>query len=193
VQPWREFLSEPQSITAAEAISTYIEAKDRNLPQLMERAFVQDCELQMQLLTDAISFPSSAHGLESVTDVLVRNFGSQYENVRTFCLSRPESNRLLGFQCDWLVGMSNKSDGDVRVGCGEYTWDFDAAGDGRVKRLLIKIEFMCVLPASYQASVLQWLSAIPYPWSSCHEARAGLPSIDALMPIAQFLRRQARN
>jgi len=186
-------LIQTRSITAAEAISTYIEAKDRNLPQLMKRAFVQECELQMQLLTDAISFPSSAHGLESVTDVLVRNFGSQYENVRTVCLSRPESNRLPQFQCDWLVGMSNKSDGDVRIGCGEYTWDFDAAGDGRVKRLLIKIEFMCVLPAVYQTPVLQWLSAIPYPWSSYGEARAGLPSIDALMPIAQFLRREARN
>ncbi|MGY3692241.1 hypothetical protein ACVIGA_002321 [Bradyrhizobium sp. USDA 3240] len=192
-QLWRECLSQSQSITAAEAISTYIEAKDRNRPQLMKRAFVQECELQMELLTEAISFPSSAHGLESVTDVLVRNFGLQYENVRTFCLSRPEFNRLPRFQCDWLVGMSNKSDGDVRVGCGEYTWDFDAAGDGRVKRLLIKIEFMCVLPASYQAPVLQWLSAIPYPWSSYGEARTGLPSIDALTPIAQFLRRDARN
>ncbi|QOZ32353.1 hypothetical protein [Bradyrhizobium sp. CCBAU 53421] len=186
-------MSEPQSITAAEAISTYIEAKDRNRPQLMEQAFVQDCELQMQLLTDAISFPSSAHGLESVTEVLVRSFGLQYENVRTFCLSRPDADRIPRFQCDWLVGMSNRSDGDVRVGCGEYTWDFDATGDGRVKRLLIKIEFMCVLPAVHQAPILQRLSAIPYPWTSYGEARTGLPSIDALTPIAQFLQRKLHN
>ncbi|MGY3533519.1 hypothetical protein [Bradyrhizobium sp. USDA 4452] len=189
----RECLSEPRSTTAAGAISTYIAAKDRNLPLLMKRAFVPDCELQMQLLTDAISFPSSAHGLENVTDVLVRSFGLQYDNVRTFCLSRPAVDRTPRFQCDWLVGMSNRSDGGVRVGCGEYTWDFDAAGDGRVKRLFIKIELMCVLPASYQAPVLQWLSLVPYPWSSCSEAWAGLPSIDALTPIAQFLRREPRN
>ena len=47
-QLWRECLSQSQSITAAEAISTYIEAKDRNRPQLMKRAFVQECELQMR-------------------------------------------------------------------------------------------------------------------------------------------------
>ncbi len=47
-----------------------------------------DCELEMVVRTDAISFPNSANGLEQVTQVLVANFGDQYENLRTFCLSK---------------------------------------------------------------------------------------------------------
>ncbi|MHC2619555.1 hypothetical protein ACVIW2_001587 [Bradyrhizobium huanghuaihaiense] len=82
-------MSRPAAITAADAISTYILAKDGNRPQMMTRAFADDCELEMIVKTDAISFPSAAKGLEQVTQVLVTGFGEQYENVRTFCLSRP--------------------------------------------------------------------------------------------------------
>jgi len=135
------------AINAPDAISTYILAKDSNRPQLMKHAFAGDCELEMAVKTDAISFPSSAKGLEQVTQILVTNFGDQYENVRTFCLSRPNSEYLPHFRCDWLVGMSARQGGGVRVGCGHYGWRFRADADGRVKKLVIDIEVMCVLPA----------------------------------------------
>jgi hypothetical protein len=77
------------AIDAADAISTYILAKDGNRPQLMKLAFVDDCELEMAVRTDAISFPSSAKGLEQITQVLVTGFGDQYENVRRFAFRVP--------------------------------------------------------------------------------------------------------
>ncbi|WP_246583226.1 hypothetical protein [Bradyrhizobium iriomotense] len=175
------------AITAADAISTYILAKDDNRPQLMTRAFVDDCELEMVVKTDAISFPSSANGLEQVTQVLVTGFSEQYENVRTFCLSRPGSDHLPHFRCDWLVGMSARQGGAVRVGCGHYAWHFAAADDGRVKKLVIDIEVMCVLPVEDAALILRWLSALPYPWCQGSEAGKAIPDIDALRPIARFL------
>jgi hypothetical protein len=79
-------MNRSKAINAAEAISTYILAKDSNRPQLMRDAFAEYCELEMVAKTDAISFPCSAKGLEEITKVLVTNFGDQYENVRTFCL-----------------------------------------------------------------------------------------------------------
>ena len=90
-------MSQSTSITATDAISTYILAKDGNRPQLMKQAFVEDCELEMVVKTDAISFPSSAKGLEQITQVLVTGFGDQYENVRTFCLSRPQFRWSIAF------------------------------------------------------------------------------------------------
>jgi hypothetical protein len=122
------------AINATDAISTYISAKDGNRPQLMKHAFAEDCELEMAVRTDAISFPSSAKGLEQITQVLVTNFSDQYENIRTFCLSRPNSDYLPHFLCDWLVGMSARQDGAVRVGCGHYDWYFGSDGDGRVTK-----------------------------------------------------------
>jgi hypothetical protein len=175
------------AINATDAISTYIQAKDTNRPQLMKQAFAGDCELEMAVRTDAISFPSSAKGLEQITQVLVTNFGDQYENVRTFCLSRPNSDYPSYFRCDWLVGMSARQGGAVRVGCGHYGWHFGS--DRRVKKLAIDIEVMCVLPAEGSKPIMQWLAALPYPWCSNVKARESIPAIDALQPIESFLRR----
>jgi hypothetical protein len=175
-------------INADDAISMYILAKDGSRPQLMKRAFAEDCELEMAVKTDAISFPDSAKGLEQVSQVLVTSFADQYENVRTFCLSRPNSNYLPYFGCDWLVGMSARQDGAVRVGCGHYSWHFGPDDDGRVKKLVIDIEVMSVLPVEASEPIMQWLAALPYPWCSNIRACEGIPTIEALRPIERFLR-----
>ena len=175
------------AIDAAEAISTYILAKDSNRPQLMKDAFAEDCELEMVVKTDAISFPGSAKGLEEITKVLVTNFGDQYENVRTFCLSRPSSDYLPHFRCDWLVGMSAKQGGAVRVGCGHYNWHFGSDDHRRVKKLAIDIEAMCVLPAQTLEPIMRWLAALPYPWCSNVQACESIPAIGAFRPIKRFL------
>lgn len=177
------------AIYATDAISTYIQAKDTNAPQLMKQAFAGDCELEMAVRTDAISFPSSAKGLEQITQVLVTNFGDQYENVRSFCFSRPNSDYPPYFRCDWLVGMSARQGGAVRVGCGHYGWHFGSDDDRRVKKLAIDIEVMCVLPAEGSKPIMQWLAALPYPWCSNVKALESIPAIDALQPIESFLRR----
>lgn len=171
--------------TAIDSISAYILAKDSNRPQLMKESFAEDCELEMVVKTDAISFPSSAKGLEEITRVLVTNFGDQYENVRTFCLSRPNLAYLPHFRCDWLVGMSAKQGGAVRVGCGRYNWYFSE--DKRVRKLGIDIEVMCVLPVESSEPIMHWLAALPYPWCSNIQARENIPAIEALRPIADFL------
>jgi hypothetical protein len=176
------------AINATDAIGAYIQAKDTNRPLLMKQAFAADCELEMAVRTDAISFPNSAKGLEKITQVLVTDFGDQYENVRTFCLSRPNSDYPPYFRCDWLVGMSARQGGAVRVGCGHYDWHF-GSDDGRVRKLVIDIEAMCVLPAEGSKPIMQWLAALPYPWCSNVRARESIPAIDALQPIESFLRR----
>ncbi len=180
-------MDQPTTIDAASAISTYILAKDKNQPQLMKDAFAADCELETVVKTDAISFPSSAKGLEEVTQVLVTSFADQYENVRTFCLSRPSSEHLLHFRCDWLVGMSARQGGAVRVGCGHYGWHFGSDADKRVKRLVIDIDVMCVLPVETSGPIMKWLEALPYPWCSSIQAYDNIPAIDALRPIKRFL------
>ena len=178
-------MNRSMAINATDAISTYI----TNRPQLMKQAFAGDCELEMAVRTDAISFPSSAKGLEQITQVLVTNFGDQYENGRTFCLSRPNSDYPPYFRCDWLVGMSARQGGAVRVGCGHYGWHFGSDDDRRVKKLAIDIEVMCVLPAEGSKPIMQWLAVLPYPWCSNVKARESIPAIDALQPIESFLRR----
>ncbi|WP_247389278.1 MULTISPECIES: hypothetical protein [unclassified Bradyrhizobium] len=56
-----------------------------------------------------------------------------------------------------------------------------------MKKLVIDIEVMCVLPAEGSKPIMQWLAALPYPWCSDVQARECIPDIDALRPIERFL------
>ena len=167
-----------------EAIEAYIQAKDGNQPLLMKRAFADDAELEMVVDTDAISFPSTATGVEAITDILIRRFAIDFENVVTFCLSRPGPANEKHFNCHWLVGMSAKTDGAIRVGCGRYGWHFNS---GRVSKLVINIDLMNTFPESDFDAIMNWLSGIPYPWCKSSDAHRGIPALDGLAVIGAYL------
>jgi hypothetical protein len=175
-------------LTPVEAVATYILAKDSNRPFLMRRAFAEGSGLEMVLKTDAISFPSSAKGLPAIEDILVRRFNIDYENIYTFCLSRPSDGDLRHFACHWLVGMSAKTDGRLRVGCGRYDWHFAADRTGLVERLAITIDLMSSFPATELAATMNWLSGLPYPWCTPNDAVKGMPRIEELAAIETYLR-----
>lgn len=174
--------------TPPEAVSAYILAKDGNRPFLMRRAFAEDAELEMVVKTDAISFPSSAKGLSAIEDILVRRFGLDYENVLTFCLSRPSDGDRRHFACHWLVGMSAKGDGQVRIGCGRYDWHFAADQTGLVEKFVITIDVMNTFPATELAAAMNWLSGLPYPWCTPDAAVKAMPRIEGLAAIETYLR-----
>jgi hypothetical protein len=171
----------------SDAVSSYILAKDGNRPFLMARAFAEDAELEMVVKTDAISFPGSARGLSAIEDLLVRRFGLDYENVFTFCLSRPSEHDRRLFVCHWMVGMSAKSDGQVRVGCGRYNWRF-AERSGLVEKLVITIDVMNTFPATELAATMNWLSGMPYPWCTPEDAVKAMPRIEGLGTIEAYLK-----
>jgi hypothetical protein len=173
-------------ITPSDAVSAYIFAKDGNKPFLMRRAFADDAELEMVVKTDAISFPNSAKGLSALEEILVQRFGLDYENVFTFCLSRPSEANRFHFPCHWLVGMSARGDGRIRVGCGRYDWHFGQ--DGRVEKLVIAINCMTVLPASELSTCMTWLSGLPYPWCSPDEVLGDMPTSEGFAEIASYLK-----
>jgi hypothetical protein len=142
----------------------------------------------MVVKTDAISFPSSARGLGAIEDILVRRFNLDYENIYTFCLSRPSDNDRRRFTCHWLVGMSARSDGQVRVGAGSYDWHFAADQTGLVERFVITIDVMNAFPATEFAATMNWLSGLPYPWCTPDDAVRAMPRIEALAAIETYLR-----
>jgi hypothetical protein len=177
--------------TPSDAVATYILAKDNNRPFLLRDAFARDARLEMMVKTDTISFPSAAQGLSEIEDVLIRRFGIDYENVYTVCLSRPSDANLRHFPCHWLVGMSAKTDGKVRVGCGRYDWYFSAEQKGLVEKLIITIDVMESLPETTLAPTMNWLAQLPYPWCTPEEAVRDMPQIGGFAAIEAIVR-QAR-
>ncbi|HEY9318904.1 MULTISPECIES: hypothetical protein [Achromobacter] len=165
----------------------YFHAKDENRPHYMSRAFADNAVLKMALRTQAIAFPPESHGLAAIADTLVRKFGQTYDNVYTFYLSRPAPDACLpDYQCDWIVAMTEKATGNVRVGCGRYDWKFQAS-PYRATDLTITIETMVTLPPGDTAAVFGWLLALDYPWTNAARVVASAPPLEALAPVVHYL------
>ena len=175
-------------------VRTYIRAKDENRPHLMEHVFAEDACLEIIVKSERISFPPVTRGLVPITDVLVRNFAVAYENVYTFCLERPnQRSRERVFSCDWLVGMSEREGGHVRVGCGCYDWRFSPEGSCLVDRLVITIEVMQVLPPGCIKEVFEWLSGLPYPWCSAEAIAKTAPVLEGIEAVIEYLTREEKS
>ena len=174
----------------AESISAYIRAKDQNRPYLMRRAFADTATLNMIVRTGAISFPPLSKGIEAITEVLVRRFAQSYENVFTFCLGEPPEDGAGSYTCRWMVGMSERETGAVRVGCGRYDWLFETRKPFLARELTITIEFMQILPASNLEAIMNWLSGLPYPWCPVRTAVASAPKVEGLEVVLDYVSRK---
>lgn len=172
--------------TAQLAIQHYLLAKDGNRPHLLSRAFVPEAILDMVVRTGSISFAPHVEGVGGIGDMLVRQFGQTFENVYTFCLGAPPEAQASTYACKWLVGMSDKSSGEVRVGCGFYEWQFSAKS-GLVETLTITIEHMKTLPAADLDPVMTWVSGLSYPWCTPQAVVTHAPDIGALEPVIAYV------
>lgn len=176
--------------TPADAIANYIHAKDGNRPHLLDGAFTGTAVLNVLVKSGTLTFPAQSSGREAIAEVLVRRVGQTFENVYTLCLATPPTGRARAFACDWLVGMSEKASGVVRVGCGRYEWQFQDAEPCLAEALRITIEHMEVLPATMLEPVMQWLSSLPYPWCPARAAARSAPTeLAQLDQITAYLNR----
>ena len=171
----------------AESLFAYLRAKDQNRPYLMRRAFTGTATLNMIVKTGAISFPPLSNGIDSITEVLVRRFAQSYENVLTFCIGDPPKNDAGSFSCNWIVGMSERETGAVRVGCGRYDWRFQSAEPFLTMELTITIEFMQIFPPRSLEVIMDWLSGLPYPWCPVQVAARSAPEIEGIEVILDYV------
>lgn len=179
-------------MSIAELVATYIRAKDSNRAYLMNAAFAPEATLDMVVNTGTISFPPHVSGRDAIADVLVRRFGQTFENVYTFCLCPPPDRDAPTFSCAWLVGMSEKDGGAVRVGCGQYHWTFRDDSPRQVERLRITIDHMHVLSPSHLSTVMNWLSHLPYPWCPRKAVLQTAPRLDDLRWLLEGLEEMER-
>lgn len=177
-------------LSPADSILAYIRAKDGNRPHLLDWAFTPDAYLSMCVQTQSISFPPESYGREAIADTLVRHFNQTYENVYTFCIGTPPGNSVKTLSCPWLVVMSEKQSGAVRVGCGYYDWTFSGH---RVCALRITIACMELLPPDTLDLVMDWVSGLPYPWCSEGAIVSGAADIPSLSLVVRSLQEGCRS
>jgi hypothetical protein len=170
----------------AQIIQHYLLAKDGNRPHLMSEAFSEDAMLSMQVNTDSIAFPPLSRGRDAIADVLVRRFGQSYENVYTFCLGQPPGQAASAYSCAWLVAMTDKGSGNVRVGCGRYDWHFEDV-TGLAERLAISVEVMQILPPAATEPVMQWAASLSAPWCAAEAAITRAAHVVGVEPVLAWL------
>ena len=174
--------------TPESVLRGYFRAKDENRPHLLDGVFASNAEVVIRNQSENIAFPAVTQGRSAIAEVLVRSFTLSYENIYSFYLGRPKA-LAHEFTCAWLVGMSERSSGDVRVGCGTYDWVFEREAPALASRLTITIEAMQILPVSEFETVFAWLGSLSYPWSSAASALRVIPRTEQLSPVAAFLAR----
>jgi hypothetical protein len=167
-------------------IHNYIRAKDDNKPYLMGSVFCSSAILSMKVNSENIAFPADTLGLGEITNVLVRTFSENYENVFTFCLTDSVRNQDDLLSCDWLVAMSEKGSGDLRVGCGRYDWEFSQAVNSLVSQLTITIEHMVVLSPDNTSQIMGWLETLPYPFCESKDLLSAMPEVSFLKPVRDY-------
>ncbi len=121
--------------------------------------------LEIKVASDNIRFPDRTEGLADISQLLSAQFARQYENVYIFCLSDSVNADEGTLCCRWLVVMSGKEDGDIRVGYGTYEWSFN---HNYVTHLIISIDEMVLLEQHHSTDIFLWVDALSYPW--CHSA-----------------------
>lgn len=171
---------------ATRAIESYIFGKDGNRPDLLQHAFSLDAALNVLVQRGNVLFPPNVQGREDIAEVLVRSFSLQYENVYTFCLGdapKPDANV---HKCKWLVGMSTKATGELRVGCGEYHWIFSPQ-NGLATQLSITIEHMLECPSQHMRKIMDWLQGRSYPWCEPTEILDSAPPLTCLQPVLVYV------
>ena len=176
--------------TQQDLVLKYICAKDKNRPHLMSEVFTSNASLEMKLQTQNISFPSQTTGLENITEVLVSTFSESYEKVHTFCISDTIKNHEQMLTSDWIVCMSEKSSGDVRIGYGVYDWIFTKDENTKVKHLTIKIEEMFTLEKEYSSIFFDWVGELSYPLCNLETVFKNSPKIEALKSIENYFRKK---
>jgi len=170
----------------ADAIHCYIRAKDGNRPFLLSGAFIEEAEVQMVVRTDSIVFPSSLSGRDEIADILVSQFNQKYENIYTICIGEKPEIACTMFSCQWLVVMSEKHNGSLRIGCGRYDWNFQA-NDNRAKSLSITIDIMDTGSSALLEEVLTWTAGLSYPWCELSAIAKDPPNDPTLSRVVQKL------
>ena len=172
-------------------IGRYIKAKDQNKPHLMGSVFTQNATLSMKVNSDNIAFPSATAGLNEITEVLIRGFNQSYENIYTLCLKDTWLQRDCEVSCRWLVAMTEKSSGLVRVGFGEYQWVFAKEGLNLVSQLTIVIEDMQLFPAQQQPEIMGCFENLSYPWAATADVLESMSEIAVLGEVCSKIQRKA--
>jgi hypothetical protein len=153
----------------------YLHGKDQSRPHLLARAFAPDAVFVSRFEFDTdFSDDTPREGLGTIIETF-RQLGAACENIYTVCASDSVRESPEGWRCKWLVTMTQRDDGRVRVAWGDYLWQLGGWGT-RAKRLEVTMEEMQVLPADRADGFCDWMATHEGLWVESARMLEGCPA-----------------
>jgi hypothetical protein len=146
-------------------LEQYIIGKDQDKYQILETIYAESAEVEFEINSSHITFPSKIVGRKEIAKVLSAEFNKKYEKVKTYYLTKNISNSYSILKQNWLVVMKSIGEEVTRVGTGFYNWEFrEYNKELRIENHKIYIHTMLEIEdhASKQLEDIQ--GKLEYPW-----------------------------
>ena len=182
---------------AENLLEKYIEGKDQDKFEIFEEIYLPDAQVEFEIQTNTISFPSELLGNMNIAQVLSAEFNKKYDNVKTYYLSRtfPKIENLVISKQGWLVIMREIENKQIRVGTGFYDWILErqSTGNLQIKRHNITIGVMLCLAGFSLTYLTELQGKLFYPWVDQEIAIGILQEYKELQEVYDYIKIQARS
>ena len=169
-------------------LEQYIIGKDQDKYQILETIYEESAEVEFEINSTNITFPSNIVGNRDIAKILSADFNRKYEKIKTYYLSK---NTLANFNIleqPWLVVMKKIGNELTCVGSGYYNWKFRKINN-QIKIIKHKIYIHTIIefhdPQSRQLKEIQ--ETLEYPWVESHAAINVLKGFRNLTDITKYL------
>lgn len=169
-------------------LDRYIIGKDQDRHPILEAIYDTAAEVEFEINSDAISFPSKINGNKAIAKILSADFNRQYEKVKTYYLSKAFSDKNKIREQPWLVVMKEIGRDLTRIGTGHYTWIFtDRGGDLKIIKHRIYIHAMLEIHDIQSRQLEEIQAKLDYPWVERKGVVNILKGYENLSDIMEYL------
>ena len=169
-------------------LEQYVVGKDQNNYQILERIYDKDAEVEFEINTDSITFPTRITGNTSIAKTLSKDFNKKYEKVRTYYLSKTISEKNSIKQQPWLVVMKEYGKALTRIGTGYYNWKFIEKNNlFTIIHHKIYIHEMLEINDVESKQLAEIQAMLKYPWVEKKDVVKILKNYENLAEITEYL------
>jgi len=176
----------------AHILEQYIAGKDQGEYQILEAIYERSAEVEFEINSTDITFPSKIIGNRDIAKILSADFNEKYEKIKTYYLSKKIFDKLNILEQPWLVVMKEIGNEMTRVGSGYYNWKFRINNNElKIIKHKIYIHTMLELHDAQSTQLQEIQENLEYPWVGCHATISVLKGYGNLADITNYLIKQS--
>jgi len=166
-------------------LRAYLHAKDCGVPARFADAFTPDATFTSRFeFETSFSDEEPRVGLAAIAET----FGlltKHCDNITTLCTLDSVVTDGDTLRNKWIVAMTNRDSGCIRVAWGDYVWTMDPEAE-RARSLIVNMRHMAEMGPEHAEVVLVWLRALPAPWCDGQALVVDMPALLGLVNLREY-------